>query len=601
MLNRFSKLLKAAMAKFSISRENVRYTKYYKNIGVIKNTLLIDDCKSISDNPELLKELCNNPDYKALKKYMVISDRTPKLNNDIKTVRRNSKQHLKLLAQAEFIISDCLDNFYIKKDAQCYICTADGDDFSKIQRNCIIASFIYCKNKNELNDIRQRYMLDNLLYNTSYAVCDNILSVLNSVLSTKDNSVEFITGNFYNNGKENVLIFTGALEKNGITTALKNLLNALGDDKNYIPFFYEKSVLPNAAGIDDLGGKNYISICGDMAMTLKEILVLGLYYLNINIFPGTEKMLDDIFKREIKRCFGDIKIDYAVHFTGYARNVLQLICRLNAKKFVWVHNNLFLEAKTKGNIHISTLKYGYSKCDKIVVVRDTMKDELTEYVEPEQKNKIQVVHNLNDSVGIRKKAELPIEFQQDTYCNVPIEKLKEILEKNDINKFINIARFSKEKGIDRLISAFNKYRCQYDKNAYLIIIGGYGEEFDNILAMLQDDSGNVITPNIIIIKSIINPFPILKKCNLFVLSSHYEGLPMTIIEALILNIPVISTDITGPREFLGAGYGHLVDNSEQGIIDGLKAFKNNDLSDLAKFDVDSFNENAIKEFNALFE
>ena len=76
---------------------------------------------------------------------------------------------------------------------------------------------------------------------------------------------------------------------------------------------------------------------------------------------------------------------------------------------------------------------------------------------------------------------------------------------------------------------------------------------------------------------------------------------MTIIEALILNIPVISTDITGPREFLGAGYGHLVDNSEQGIIDGLKAFKNNDLSDLAKFDVDSFNENAIKEFNTLFE
>lgn len=601
MLNRFSKLFKAAMAKFSISKEAVRYTKYYKSTSVDKCTLLVDNCKSISDNPELLKELCNNPNYKALKKYMVLSDcDTSEFNSNIKIIRRNSKQHLKLLAQAEYIISDCLDDFYIKKDSQCYICTACGDDFSKVQRNCIIASFIYCKDKNALNDIKQKYMLDNMLYNNSYAVCDNILSILDSIFSTKYYGVEFIAGNSYHNGKDNVLIFTGALEKNGITTALKNLVNAVDDDKNYIPFFYEKAVQPNAASIDDLGGKDYISICGDMDMTLKEVLVLGLYYLNINIFTDTEKILDEIYTREIKRCFGDMKIDYAVHFTGYARNVLQLICRMKAKKFVWVHNNLFLEAKTKGNIHINTLKYGYDKCDKIVVVRDTMKDELTAYVEPEQRSKIQVVHNLNDAVGIYKKAELPIEFQDDTYCNVSAQKLNEILENKDINKFINIARFSKEKGIDRLVTAFDKYRRESDESAYLIIIGGYGEEFDHILAMLQDADSRVLVPNVVIIKSIMNPYPILKKCDLFVLSSHYEGLPMTIIEALILDVPVVSTNITGPKEFLENGYGCLVDDSEQGIIDGLKAFKNGSISDLIKFDVEKFNSNALQEFNALF-
>lgn len=601
MLNRFSKLFKAAMAKFSISKEVVCYTKYYKSTSVEKRTLLIDNCKSISDNPELLKELCNNPNYKALKKYMVLSDcDISEYNRDIKIIRRNSKQHLKLLAQAEYIISDCLDDFYIKKQDQCYICAACGDDFSKVQRNCIIASFIYCRDKNELNALKSKYMLDNMLYSTGYAVCDSILSILDSILSIKYYGVEFIDGSSYHNGKDNVLIFTGALEKNGITTALKNLVNAVGDDKNYIPFFYEKAVQPNAASIADLGGKDYVSICGDMNMTLKEVLVLGLYYLNIRIFPNTEKILDDIYKREIKRCFGDMRIDYAVHFTGYARNVLQLICRLNAKKLVWVHNNLFLEAKTKGNIHINTLKYGYDKCDKIVVVRDTMKDELTEYVEPEQRNKIQVVHNLNDAVGISEKAELPIEFQQDTYCNVSVQRLSEILANKDINKFINIARFSKEKGIDRLIAAFDKYRRDCDEIAYLIIIGGYGEEFDHILAMLQDADGNVLTPNVVIIKSIMNPYPILKKCDLFVLSSHYEGLPMTIIEALILDVPVVSTDITGPREFLAKGYGYLVDDSEQGITDGLKAFKNGSISELTKFDVDKFNANALKEFDDLF-
>ena len=302
MLNRFSKLFKAAMAKFSISKETVIYTKYYKSISVDKSVLLIDNCKSISDNPALLKELCNNPNYKALKKYMVLSDcDKSERNSDIRIIRRNSKQHLKLLAQAAFIISDCLDDFYIKKDGQCYICTACGDDFSNVQRNCIISSFIHCRNEKALYALKSKYMLDNILYNTSYAVCDNILSILDSVLSGKYSGAEFTDCAAYYNGKENVLIFTGALEKNGITTALKNLVNAVGEDKNYIPFFYEKAVKPNAASIEDLGGKDYISICGDMDMTLKEVLVLGLYYLNINLFSDTEKILDDIYKREIKR------------------------------------------------------------------------------------------------------------------------------------------------------------------------------------------------------------------------------------------------------------------------------------------------------------
>lgn len=48
-----------------------------------------------------------------------------------------------------------------------------------------------------------------------------------------------------------------------------------------------------------------------------------------------------------------------------------------------------------------------------------------------------------------------------------------------------------------------------------------------------------------------NPFKFLKHSNCFVFSSLWEGLPNTVIEALSLNLPVISTDCkTGPREIL---------------------------------------------------
>ena len=75
---------------------------------------------------------------------------------------------------------------------------------------------------------------------------------------------------------------------------------------------------------------------------------------------------------------------------------------------------------------------------------------------------------------------------------------------------------------------------------------------------------------------------------------------MTIIEALILDKPVISTSITGPKEFLEQGYGYLVDDSEQGLIDGFKAYHNNEITGLTKFDAKQFNQNAMQEFNNLF-
>ena len=48
-----------------------------------------------------------------------------------------------------------------------------------------------------------------------------------------------------------------------------------------------------------------------------------------------------------------------------------------------------------------------------------------------------------------------------------------------------------------------------------------------------------------------NPYPIIKSAKLSVLTSDYEGLPTSIIESLVLHVPVISTDCpSGPREIL---------------------------------------------------
>jgi len=57
-----------------------------------------------------------------------------------------------------------------------------------------------------------------------------------------------------------------------------------------------------------------------------------------------------------------------------------------------------------------------------------------------------------------------------------------------------------------------------------------------------------------------NPYAYMSRANVFVLSSRWEGLPNTILQALACGCPVVSTDCpSGPSEILdGGNYGALV-------------------------------------------
>ena len=95
-----------------------------------------------------------------------------------------------------------------------------------------------------------------------------------------------------------------------------------------------------------------------------------------------------------------------------------------------------------------------------------------------------------------------------------------------------------------------------DKINFKLLIIGRGT---NLLKMREFINENQLSKKIKILTFKKNPFPYLKKADLFLLTSKYEGLPNVLLEAISLKKNIVSTNCpTGPREILKNGkFGFL--------------------------------------------
>ena len=125
------------------------------------------------------------------------------------------------------------------------------------------------------------------------------------------------------------------------------------------------------------------------------------------------------------------------------------------------------------------------------------------------------------------------------------EKIKfKLFKKKKSLKIINIATLLKAfKNIHEII------------NVELLIIG-YGANKNKILDFIKQ---NKLNSKIKVLDFQNNPYKFIKKSDIFILTSRFEGLPNVLLESLVLKKFIISSDCpTGPREILENGkFGFL--------------------------------------------
>lgn len=159
-----------------------------------------------------------------------------------------------------------------------------------------------------------------------------------------------------------------------------------------------------------------------------------------------------------------------------------------------------------------------------------------------------LIDDITNQMGIKPK------MIKNIYNPFDFEKIRE--RGNEINEnipkekyIIYAAKFENRKNQKLLVNAYKKANI----NLPLVLIGNTHTDSDKkYLKELKELIKELEIENKIIFSGFQkNPYPWVKNAELFVMSSNSEGLPLVLVEALILGTNIVSTDCpTGPNEVL---------------------------------------------------
>lgn len=159
---------------------------------------------------------------------------------------------------------------------------------------------------------------------------------------------------------------------------------------------------------------------------------------------------------------------------------------------------------------------------------------------------------------------LKSENVQMVFNPVDIKRFKPIgnsIKREDkIIRFINVGRQDKNKNQKMIIKAFNQVN-KLKANIELILIGD-GEKNKELKKITEDYQ----LEEKIKFKGIIgNPEEFLRKSDIYIQSSNYEGLPLSILEAMAAGLPIISTNVGGIKDIV-TDNGFMINSNDPNML-----------------------------------
>lgn len=206
----------------------------------------------------------------------------------------------------------------------------------------------------------------------------------------------------------------------------------------------------------------------------------------------------------------------------------------------------------RGQILFWLMRRLYPSADMVVCVSRGVEEQLAHLVGV-PREKLCTIYNPIDLEKIRELANIPPDHRWLASKEVPV--------------ILSVGRLTVQKDYETLLRAFVQLR--QDREARLVILGE-GDERARLEQLCRDLD---IEPHVDLPGFQQNPFAWMAACDLFVMSSAWEGLPNALLQAMACGAPIVSTDCrTGPDEILEHGkWGRLVPVGDVAMLAGAMA------------------------------
>ena len=323
--------------------------------------------------------------------------------------------------------------------------------------------------------------------------------------------------------------------------------------------------------------KVFIDLINNMDISKYDITVMSIWDYGVrkkdlrkdvkykSIFPNI-KGISKVFHNFVEKSDGKLlyklgireKYDIEIAFIeGRATKIIGASSNPNSKKIAWVHVDLSNGHWTNKVFKNSILleKDYYKKFNDIVCVSNSVKEGFKKLFGNDFEN-IHVKYNPIIASEVIKKSH---------------EEITDIVKPKDKKLLITSGRLNSQKGFDNLLEACNKLNKDGLEYELWILGEGWGRpQLENLIIKYNLN-------NVKLLGFKENPYKYIKQGDLFICSSRNEGFSLVIAEAMILGLPVISTNCSGPNELLNFGeYGFMVENAEDALYEGLKESLNDE-------------------------
>lgn len=240
----------------------------------------------------------------------------------------------------------------------------------------------------------------------------------------------------------------------------------------------------------------------------------------------------------------DIEVAY---LEGFPTKVIASRPHSRAKKIAFVHTDVAI-------VDIISPQYSsadaclsqYQGFDRVCFVSEQAREGFSQVFGALRHTDI--IHNVIDFARIRAQA---TELAPNSYSTQG-------------PKLISVGRLTRQKGFGRLIRICAELEKEFEFE--LLILGG-GELQQELEAVISETG--VRSVRLVGMQS--NPYAYMQKADFMVCSSFAEGYSTTVMEALALGLPVLTTACAGMDEILEGGkWGRIVGLSDDELRDGLR-------------------------------